>query len=141
LSAVLALDRAGKGLRTGPRDAIIAGVSPSEILGRSFGVHRALDTVGAMVGPLVAWGLFVLVPYDFDTVFVVSLCFAAIGVVVLTSFVPEQPRAQVETEPIRWRAVIDLLRHAAYRRIFQAAAVLSLVTIGDGFLYLLLLRS
>ena len=47
LTGVVALDRLGKGLRTGPRDAMIAGASTPEQLGRNFGVHRALDTAGA----------------------------------------------------------------------------------------------
>jgi MFS family permease len=56
------LDRTGKALRTAPRDALIRDSSSSELVGASFGFHRALDTVGATIGPLVAvallaWGL------------------------------------------------------------------------------------
>src|SRR5881296_258219 len=51
------VDRLGKGLRTPPRDALIADVTPAPIVGRAFGLQRGLDHVGAVIGPLVAWGL------------------------------------------------------------------------------------
>ena len=50
-----ATDRVGKGLRTPPRDAVIADAVLSDMLGRAFGFHRAMDHAGAVVGPLVAW--------------------------------------------------------------------------------------
>ena len=49
------VDRLGKGLRTPPRDALIADVTPAPIVGRAFGLQRGLDHVGAVIGPLVAW--------------------------------------------------------------------------------------
>src|SRR5881409_3297354 len=49
------VDRLGKGLRTPPRDALIADVTPAPLVGRAFGVQRGLDHVGAVIGPLVAW--------------------------------------------------------------------------------------
>jgi len=49
-----AVDRLGKGLRSSPRDALIADVTDKSILGRAFGFHRALDTAGALVGALLA---------------------------------------------------------------------------------------
>ena len=51
------VDRLGKGLRTPPRDALIADVTPEAIRGRAFGLQRGLDHVGAVIGPLVAWVL------------------------------------------------------------------------------------
>jgi MFS family permease len=51
------VDRLGKGLRTPPRDALIADVTPAPITGRAFGLQRGLDHVGAVLGPLVAWVL------------------------------------------------------------------------------------
>ena len=87
LTAVLVLDRSGKGIRTAPRDAMISLSSEREDLGTAFGVHRALDTAGAMLGPLVAFGLLALVPRAFDAVFVVSFCVAMIGLGLLVLFV------------------------------------------------------
>src|SRR5437667_9012774 len=51
------IDRLGKGLRTPPRDALIADVTPSPLRGRAFGLQRGLDHAGAVLGPLVAWWL------------------------------------------------------------------------------------
>ena len=51
------VDRLGKGLRTPPRDALIADVTPAELRGRAFGLQRGLDHAGAVLGPLVAWWL------------------------------------------------------------------------------------
>ena len=55
LVAVILVDRTGKGIRTAPRDALISLSTPREELATAFGVHRALDTVGAMLGPLLAF--------------------------------------------------------------------------------------
>lgn len=52
--ALRATDRLGKGLRTPPRDALIADATPPEIRGRAFGFHRAMDHAGAVVGPVLA---------------------------------------------------------------------------------------
>jgi len=74
-SAVLALrvaDRFGKGVRTAPRDALIADSGTAERRGRDFGFHRALDTVGAAIGPLTAWAILTLVPQGYRLVFWVS---------------------------------------------------------------------
>ena len=51
------VDRLGKGLRTPPRDALIADVTPAPMVGRAFGLQRGLDHVGAVIGPLVAWAV------------------------------------------------------------------------------------
>src|SRR6266852_927086 len=51
------VDRVGKGLRTPPRDALIADVTPLEMRGRAFGLQRGMDHAGAVLGPLAAWGL------------------------------------------------------------------------------------
>jgi MFS family permease len=53
--ALRVVDRLGKGLRTPPRDALIADVTPAPLVGRAFGLQRGLDHVGAVIGPLVAW--------------------------------------------------------------------------------------
>jgi MFS family permease len=55
--ALRATDRVGKGVRTPPRDAVIADATPQAMHGRAFGFHRAMDHAGAVLGPLVAWAL------------------------------------------------------------------------------------
>src|SRR5262249_1119049 len=92
LTGVILVDRTGKGIRTAPRDALISLNSPSDRLGTAFGVHRALDTCGAMLGPVIAFGLLTVAPGSFDTIFVVSFCAALVGLAVLLLFVQERPR-------------------------------------------------
>jgi MFS family permease len=144
ISAIIMLDRAGKGLRTAPRDAMISMSSEPENLGTSFGVHRALDTTGALIGPLIAFGLLSLAPLAFDTLFVVSFCFALAGLGVLVLLVREPERrpraAQAEAEPVRLRAAFGLLRGRRFRALFIVSLALGLATTSDGFIYLVLQR-
>ncbi len=145
ITAIVMIDRAGKGLRTAPRDAMISLSSRREDLGTAFGVHRALDTTGALLGPLVAFGLLALAPLAFDSLFIVSFCFAiaGLGVIVLLVREPERrPVAAAEpAEPVRMRAAFALLRGGRFRGLFVAATVLGLATTSDGFIYLALYRS
>ncbi len=66
------LDRVGKGLREGPRDAIISLSTKKEELGRAFGYHRAMDTLGAIVGPLIAYLILRQYPEGFHVVFITA---------------------------------------------------------------------
>ena len=65
-------DRIGKGLRNSPRDALISLSTPKDEIGRSFGYHRAMDTLGAIVGPLVAYLILSYNPVAFNSVFIVA---------------------------------------------------------------------
>ncbi|MFB9410658.1 MFS transporter [Dactylosporangium matsuzakiense] len=89
LSAVIVADRAGKGLRTAPRDALITLSTPPDRLGRAFGVHRSMDSIGAFAGPLVAVAVLTASAGSFDAVFVTSFCIATLGVFVLATYVPD----------------------------------------------------
>ncbi|MYS33321.1 MFS transporter [Streptomyces sp. KhCrAH-43] len=88
IGLILAADRTGKGLRTAPRDALISLSSTPESRGRAFGVHRAMDTAGALLGPLVAFLILRATVDGYDAVFTVSFCVAVVGVLVLVLFVP-----------------------------------------------------
>ncbi|HSO16707.1 MAG TPA: MFS transporter [Arthrobacter sp.] len=164
LTAVVTADRIGKGIRTAPRDALIAVSAQPDYVARHFGVHRMLDNIGAASGPLLAFLILMLIPNGYGTVFVVSLAFAAIGVAVLTLLVPnlrtrrtggpgldsvgrdsagpdsagpENGGTDSKTRPawgFRWR----LLREPGLGRLLVAAGILGLLTVGDGFIYLVL---
>jgi MFS family permease len=143
ITAIVMLDRSGKGLRTAPRDAMISMSSREEDLGTAFGVHRAMDTVGALIGPLMAFGLLAIAPMAFDTLFLVSFCFAALGVGVIVLLVREPARRQArepDAEPVRLRAAFALLRETRFRGLFVVATALGLATVSDGFIYLTLQR-
>jgi len=89
-SAVLALrftDRVGKGLRNPPRDALIAESVPAAQLGWAFGLHRAMDTIGAVLGPLAAFALLRAFPGELRRIFLLAAVPAAIAMVVLAVWV------------------------------------------------------
>jgi MFS family permease len=139
IGVVLAADRTGKGLRTAPRDALISLSSEPGALGRSFGVHRALDTVGAFLGPLVAMAVLALSLGSYTSVFFTSFCIAAIAVLLLALFVRDHP-GTADRAAVSLRAAAGLLRSRDFRRVTFWAALLGLVTIGDSFVYLVLQR-
>lgn len=155
VAAVLLLDRIGKGIRTAPRDAMIAQCTSAPALGAAFGVHRAMDAVGALAGPLLATGLLLAFPGRFDFVFAVSAGFAIAGLVVLARWVkmpaagtapadttdPAAPpgpadaapagRPPAALAPTAWRALL----RAPYLALCGCCALLALFTVSDGMVY------
>ena len=81
------VDRLGKGMRTAPRDALIAEVTPQEQYGRAYGLHRGLDTLGATIGPLLA--ALLLPVLDYRGVFWISIIPAVLSVLVIVIWVKE----------------------------------------------------
>ncbi|TDW95080.1 MFS transporter [Kribbella pratensis] len=138
IGAVLAIDRAGKGLRTAPRDALISLSSDPSTMGRSFGVHRALDTIGGFLGPLVASLVLWASLNDYNSVFVTSFALATCGVILLTAFVRDQSPPPTPTS--RGLPMLSLLREGKFRRCCVWAAALGLFTITDSFVYLAVQR-
>nr|WP_084468337.1 MFS transporter [Promicromonospora sukumoe] len=164
IASLVVTDRVGKGVRTAPRDALIAASANPRNLGRSFGVHRALDTAGAALGPLLAFVVLWAIPDGYTTVFVISLGAAVLGVGALVFLVPDlRPRQaawlrthrsresrglpkckgctceapgglQLTGRPFSW----GFLRRGATVRILVVAGLLGLLTVGDGFVYLAL---
>ena len=89
------LDRTGKGIRSAPRDAIIADVTPGENRGRAFGFHRALDHTGALIGPLIAAALLSIFALELRTVFMLAIIPAVIGMILLL-FALREPDRQLQ---------------------------------------------
>lgn len=77
------IERFGKGIRTAPRDSLIAGSVTKGETGRSFGLQKAMDNSGAIVGPLIAFGLLLLLPGNFKIIFLLAGIPAIIGVFVI----------------------------------------------------------
>jgi MFS family permease len=143
IGGVLAVDRAGKGLRTAPRDALISLATPPERLGRAFGVHRSMDTIGALVGPLVTFWILRDLGSGSSPVFMVSFFFAVLGLIVLVTFVrePAKPALVNEKTAVSLRACLRLLADRRIRHMTMAATVLGLVTLSDAFIFVLLQKS
>jgi len=86
------MDRIGKGIRGAPRDALIADLTPPQIRGAAFGLRQSLDTVGALLGPVLAIGLMMAWSGDFRAVFAVAAVPAFAAVALLMGAVQEPAR-------------------------------------------------
>src|SRR6188472_2738431 len=141
IGAIVTFDRVGKGIRTAPRDALISLSSSKAGLATAFGVHRAMDSAGAMLGPLVAFGILLAAPARFDAVFVVSTLFAALGVAVLALTVQGKPkRASRDPNAPSLRSAAGLVRDPRFALLLVAAAGLSIASVSDALIYVGLQR-
>jgi MFS family permease len=89
------VDRLGKGIRTAPRDAIIADSTDSARLGRAFSFHRSMDTMGAVVGPAIALVLLQLYSNSYKRVFWLSMIPGAMAVLIIALFIREKNSSAV----------------------------------------------
>jgi MFS family permease len=142
IGAIVAFDRVGKGIRTAPRDALISLSSSKGGLATAFGVHRAMDSAGAMLGPLIAFVILLLAPARFDAVFVASTLFAIVGLAVLVLTVQGKPRRapREDTPAPSFRAALGLVKDPRFGLLLLAAAALSIATVSDALIYVGLQR-
>lgn len=137
---IVGLDRAGKGLRSAPRDALISLNTPASQYAGAFAVHRALDACGSLLGPVVAFILLAQLPGAFDAVWVTSFVFGLLGLAVLWCFVPRPAPALTAPAPAPQAATPAGGRWITRRFLLLTGcgALLAAATISDGFIYLLL---
>lgn len=130
------LDRVGKGLRTAPRDALIADAVPEAQRGRAYGFHRSLDHAGAVVGPLAAAALLALEGVSLRHVFLLASLPAAVVVVLIVLGIRETPAVATASgpPPNLWQGWRDL--GADFRRLLLAVVVFTLGNSTDAFLLL-----
>jgi MFS family permease len=130
------IDRVGKGIRGAPRDALIADIAPPEQRGAAFGLRQSLDTVGAVLGPLLAIGLMLLWANDFRAVFWVAVIPGVLAVLVLLLGVrePEKPQTGTRVNPIS-RANLKRLS-TAYWWVVAIGAAFTLARFSEAFLVL-----
>ena len=137
LTPLVALDRIGKGIRTAPRDAIISLSVSRSSLAAAFGVHRTLDTVGAVLGPLLGFVILRQIRDGYDVVFVTSLALAAVGLAVLVTFV----RTPTGVASDAARSSLSSIWTPSFARVAASAAILGAATVSDSFIYLSLQRT
>jgi len=137
----LLADRLGKGLRTGPRDAMISLATPERAWGTAFGFHRTLDATGALLGPLFAFGILWALPGSFDAVFLLSVGFGMIGFAVIMTWVKNPELAMThDAAPVRL-SVREHWENRGFRRIVLLGGAFGLFSIGDAFAYLVILEA
>ncbi len=133
---IRATDRVGKGLRSTPRDALIAHATPADRRGVAFGFHRAMDNAGAFLGPLAAFALLHFAATPERTVFAIASIPGLLSLFVLAAFVrddaPPAPAVTKTAAPTAERLP---------PRFYAYVACLALFTLGNSTDFFLLLRA
>jgi MFS family permease len=125
-------DRVGKGLRSAPRDAMLAALAPPGQLGRVFGYHWAMDHAGAAVGPLLATLFLYFSPNDYRLLFALTIIPGALAVLTLTRVPETEP---VGTKPLEPLEPLEQIPRRL-KRYFVILAVFTLGNSSDAFLLL-----
>ncbi|MCV2358230.1 MFS transporter [Paucibacter sp. TC2R-5] len=129
-------DRVGKGIRGAPRDALVADLAPAALRGAAFGLRQSLDSIGAVLGPLLAVGLMLLWANDFRAVFWVAVI-PGVMAVALLAFGVHEPKAVASEKrhnPIS-RANLRQLS-PAYWWVVLIGALFTLARFSEAFLVL-----
>ncbi len=128
-------DRIGKGIRGAPRDALIADVTPTPMRGRAFGLRQALDTAGAVIGPVLALVLMLILANDIRLVFWVAVVPAALAVLLVVFGVEDRAAGPEERRaPLRWAELGEL--GAGFWAVVAVAVAFSLARFSEAFLIL-----
>jgi MFS family permease len=133
-----ALDRLGKGLRTGARDALLSDETTPENKGKVFGFHRSMDTLGAVLGPTAALLWLATRPGQFRTLFLLAFVSGVLAIGI-TFGLRERPPAPSLRPVLPFWASFGYWRTAppAYRQVVRALLVFALFNSSDAFLLLL----
>jgi MFS family permease len=140
--AIRVTDRVGKGIRTSPRDALIADSVAPSIRGRAFGFHRAADNLGAVIGPLIAFALLRFGRgIDLRRVFLLTAIPAALSVALLVFGLREVPRPASPAGERTAKPATSLRAAGLGARFWWLFAVLAIFTLGNSSDVFLLLRA
>jgi len=127
------IDRFGKGTRTSARDALITESSENKVRGKAFGFHRTLDTLGAVVGPLLALLAVHFLDYNFRLIFFLAFIPAFIGILLLLFFVKEKKKEanSLNTFHFNWREL-----NPSFKIFLLISLIFALGNSSDAFLIL-----
>jgi MFS family permease len=128
------IERVGKGVRTAPRDSLVVASASQGNVGRSFGLHKAMDNAGAIVGPLLAFGVLLLVPQSYRAVFLLAAVPALLGVVAIVALIREAARPR--------ESLYAKFRFRDFpRRFYLLLGIIFLFTLGNSTDALLLVKA
>jgi MFS family permease len=131
------IDRVGKGIRTAPRDALVAEIAPQALRGAAYGLRQALDSVGSFIGPLLAVALMALLASDVRAVMWVAVVPAFIAVALLAAAVREPvgtARSAEDRAPLSWADAKRL--PPVFWQVVVTGAVFTLARFSEAFLVL-----
>lgn len=134
------LDRVGKGIRTGARDALLSSYATPENKGKVFGFHRSMDTFGAVLGPVIALAFLYFYPNNYRTLFLIA--FLPGIAAVATTFLLKENKNDLPPKTINY-SFFAFLKYPfksaiAYRRLFFGLVLFALFNSSDIFLLLML---
>ncbi len=132
------LDRFGKGIRTGARDALLSDEATPQTKGKIFGFHRSMDTVGAVIGPLLALVFLHCQPGNYKTLFYLAFL-PGIMAVFASSFLKEKNRiSDGNKKPVSIFSFLHYWKESpgAYKRLVAGLLVFTLFNSSDVFLLL-----
>jgi len=131
------VDRIGKGIRGAPRDALVADITPAPLRGAAYGLRQALDSVGALLGPLLAVAFMIWLANDIRAVMWVAVVPAFIAVALLMIYVREPEHAQVHGHVKAPLTFVDIKRlPLRYWKVVVLGAVFTLARFSEAFLVL-----
>lgn len=128
------IERVGKGIRAAPRDSLISASSPEGKVGKSFGIHKAMDNSGAIIGPLAAFSLLYFFQLKFEFIFLIAAIPAFIGVFIIITFIKE-----VRSTEQRSKLVLSF--SALPRNYYFFLLIVFLFTLGNSTDALLLVKA
>ncbi len=128
------VERVGKGIRTAPRDSLVAGSTANGKVGKSFGFHKTMDNAGAIVGPLIAFLVLSAFPNDYKTIFLISAIPASLGVLTILLFIKDAKKRKEEL-PQKIS-----LKHFS-KRYYLFLAIVFIFTLGNSTDALLLVKA
>lgn len=135
---VRTLDRLGKGVRTSARDAILSDESTAENKGKVFGLHRAADTLGAAIGPVIALIFLYFYPGEYVLLFLLAFIPAIIGVLFTFFLKDKKEKIKQNEERIHFFSFLKYWKSAnrEYRKLVPALIVFTVFNSSDMFLLL-----
>ena len=135
--AARVVDRVGKGIRGAPRDALVADITPPHVRGAAYGLRQALDSVGAVAGPLLAVALMIWFANDIKTVMWIAVVPAFLTVALLLVYVREPHRAHADGRAKAPLALADVTRlPRRYWLVVLLGGVVTLARFSEAFLVL-----
>lgn len=132
--AVRFIDRVGKGMRTSPRDALVADSSLPQERGKAFGIQRAMDRMGAFLGPLIAFAVLPLLNNNLRLLFLLAFFPALIAVLIIAFLLKEKAHIQDTSKQIKSLSLKQFSRD--FKKFIVIIAVFTLGNSSDAFLIL-----
>src|SRR5262249_972532 len=137
VTAARFVDRVGKGIRGAPRDALVADLTPADLRGTAYGLRQSLDTVGAVIGPLLAIVFMAILADNFTTVFWIAVvpAFVSLAIIVFAVREPDLPPNSRKVRSPFSRAELGRLSRA-YWLVVGVSAIFTLARFSEAFLLL-----